>query len=154
MWVSLARVSPELLGEVIEKPTLLDAMLFEDEDPKLKGFDRDGDVFGEDYRHMFVPYFEHVAEVEGDDPDDFDSSKAVQADPMYRAITGDNEIDYDFCYGPAMYNGPETVKEIASSWEGQYSKQELADTERMDVALYLFYKGAAEEGRAVICGIS
>jgi hypothetical protein len=154
MWVNLARVSPDLLGQIIKKPALLDAMLFEDEDPKIEGFDQDGDVFGEDYRHMFVPYFEHLAEAAGDDPDDFDSSESVQKDPIYRGISGDEEIDYDFCYGPAMYNTPGVVQEIANSWEGDFSKKDLADTERMDVALYLFYKEAAEQGRAIICGIS
>lgn len=154
MWVNLARVSPDLLGQIIKKPELLDAMLFEDQDPKIEGFNQDSDVFGEDYRHMFVPYFEHVAEEAGDDPDDFDSSETVQKDPMYRSICGDGEIEYDFCYGPAMYNNPSEVQEIAKVWDGVFSKEELADTERMDVSLCLFYKEAAEQGRAVICGIS
>jgi len=155
MWVNLVQVSPELLGKIVNKPAMLDAMLFDEGDPGIAGFDGAADVYGEDYRHMFVPYFEFVAEQAGGDPDDFESCEAVTKDPMYRAITGGQELEYEFCYGPASYNDNKTVRAISDDWDGQFSAEELAnESERPDIALFLFCKKAAEQGRAVICGIS
>ena len=133
MWVTLARVTPQLLDRIAKQPDILNEIFFDEKEPAIDDFDRESDVYGEDYRHMFVPYFEEVAEEAGGDPDDF---------------------EYDFCYGPAMYHDPKTVRTIADEWASSFSASEIADSERADVALFLFYKQAAEQGRAVICGIS
>lgn len=155
MWVNLVKVSPSLLQQITTKPALLEAMLFDEGDPGIDGFDQNADVYGEDYRHMFVPYFQYIAEQAGEeDPEDFEGCDAVMKDPMYRGISGEQEIDYDFCYGPAMYNDIDTVRGIVADWADSFSDEDLADAERPDVAMFLFYKDAAAKGHAIICGIS
>jgi hypothetical protein len=53
-----------------------------------------------------------------------------------------------------MFHSDAEVRELAGKLGEGFSKADLTDTERMYVALYLFFRQATEQGRAVISGIS
>ena len=154
MEVQLIRVDEGLLKAIQANPELIDAMVFDADAKPPAGFDAAQDLWDGSYLHFFLPCFEHLAEAAGDDPEDHDSSEAVLADPLYRAINGEGELDYDFCYGPASVHTPEKVRALVEAWAPDFSKDDRAEPARMDVSLFLFYEGAAKAGKAVICGIA
>lgn len=154
MEVQLIRVDEGLLKAIHATPTLIDQIIFEADAKPPSGFEPTKDLWDGSYLHVFSPYFEHVAAEAGDDPEEHYSSKAVHADPLYRAINGDAPLDYDFCYGPATVHTPEKVKALVADWAPTFSKADRAEPDRIDVSLFLFFEEAAKAGKAVICGIA
>lgn len=154
MEVQLIRLGEDLLKAVRKAPNLIDDLIFEDDADPQPGFDPVNDNWSGSYRHFFVPYFEHVASEAGDDPDDFESSDVVLEDPFYRAMNGAEELDYEFCYGPASVHSPEAVKALVEEWKADFTKKDRDDSERLDVSLFLFYDGAAKANQGVVCGVS
>ena len=154
MEVQLIRVSEDLLKAIRASPDLIDAIVFDADAKPPAGLDPSADLWDGSYLHFFSPYFEHVAGEAGDDPDEVESSAAVLANPFYRAIPGSEDLDYDFCYGPASVHSAESVKALVEAWKGDFSKADRDEPDRMDVSLFLFYEGAAKAGQSVICGIA
>lgn len=154
MEVQLIRVGADLLKAIQANPDLIEAIIFDADAKPPAGFDPTADLWDGSYLHFFSPYFEHVAGEAGDDPDEVESSAAVLADPFYRAITGVEELDYDFCYGPASVHPAESVKALVEAWKADFSQADRDEPDRLDVSLFLFYEGAAKAGQAVICGIA
>jgi len=154
MMLVQVKVGPRLLSLIKENPQVLHEIVFADEDFSRYAFHHREDMNEVDYLHMLAPYFQFLAMENGEDPDDYECSHAVQKNPMYRSMTGEQILGYEFCYGPASYHQLEKAKQITEEWAEHFRAEDLADIERPDVSVFLFYQQAVSEGKTVICGIN
>jgi hypothetical protein len=160
MWLSLAKVNPELLADIKANPDLLDAIFFNDGD-RPAGLDERSDVFGCDYRTLSA-VAEGCAEAEGAGDD-------WRAHFVWLArATGENEADhmsgYEFAYGPAFAFDPADVQLVAEGmaredWSppADDAREPAGEDEpEFDDFLDLvpFFTAAVTEGKAIVGGIS
>lgn len=180
MWLTLAKVSPETLRAIQERPQLMDGMFFENDedgqaDPVPADFDPDADVLGTDYRTLTMiaeGLAEHLGSPASFEEQDTWLSKAAHG-------LGDL-LDYDFCYGPAFVLTPAQVAEIALGLAEEEDAVQAAggadaadpddeadpdqeiiaqaaadlDDEDDDEDLGVFYAAAAREGKGMVGGVS
>jgi hypothetical protein len=112
MWLSLAKISPEVLAEIRERPDLLDALFFEEDDPLPEGVSRTADMLGCDYLTLSA-----VADAKARDEFGADDWRE-HLTWLVRATgeDGDSVLEgYEFGYGPAFVL---TVPEVVEVAEG------------------------------------
>jgi hypothetical protein len=149
MWLNLAKISPELMREIRERPELIEVLFF-DED--LPGFDSERDVYGYDYR-LLNDIADGRAKAEGET--DWRTVYTWMAE-----ATGESGAElegYEFAYGPAFLLDPSRVARVAKGLMGEgwgfKARSQHADYEEFD-DLGPFFAAAVREGKAVVGGIS
>jgi hypothetical protein len=110
MWLSLAKISPEVLAEIRERPDLLDALFFEEAEELPEGVSRTSDMLGCDYLTLSAVADAKAREEFGVDDWREHLTWLVRA-------TGEDEAEvlegYEFTYGPAFVLTAPAVVEVA-----------------------------------------
>ena len=179
MWLNLAKVSPDLLAEIQERPDLLDTLFFDEGVDPPAGFDLRADVFGCDYRTL-------TAIAQGMAAQEAPGSDWRDTYVFLRRATGEEErdhlADYEFTYGPAFAIGVDDVLTVhrglsAEGWDFDEDDDEDddallsfdeddeddedVDEDGEDLApeyddvdeLVPFFAAAAREGKAIVGGV-
>jgi hypothetical protein len=156
MWLTLAKVSPELLAAIRVQPGLVEPLFFdpEEDDPTAAppdGFDPASDTFGYDYRTLTM-LAEAQAEESGD-PAPFEDQDTWLCKAAHGTGT---ELPYEFCYGIGFVLEPADVVRVAEGLasEGWGEGGPIGEILDEDEDLGRFYAAAAREGKAVIGGVS
>jgi hypothetical protein len=137
MWLNLAKVSPDLLAEIRERPDLLDTLFFDDGVDPPAGFDLRADVFGCDYRTL-------TAIAQGMAAQEAPGSDWRDTYVFLRRATGEEErdhlADYEFTYGPAFAIGVDDVLTVhrGLSAEGWDFDEDDEDADEDDDVLLSF----------------
>ncbi|WP_432087535.1 hypothetical protein [Streptomyces sp. bgisy095] len=159
MWLDLVKIDSSLLAVLRERPELIGALFFEDDvpEPLVSGVHPTGDSFGHDYR-LLAEVAEGRAEAEKG------TSDWRTAYPWLARATGEDcrtVEGFEFGYGPAHFLTPDEVGQVAEGLVGERWTDRTSAAhwnagagERDFDDLVPFFAKAAEEGRAVVGGVS
>jgi hypothetical protein len=163
MWYCLAKITPDSLAAMWTQPELVGGLFFDDCPPVPGDFDKKADTQGDDWL-MLSEVAEAYAAVRGT-PAEFCS----QATWLSKAVNGagGEELDFAFTYGSAWALTPDRVAEVAQGLKAetaalQAAAADTAEEEDDPTPFYFtlvraiaeFYGAAAEQGRAIVGGVT
>lgn len=160
-WINLIRVNEENLQAILEDPTLVEEVLFgeEDEIGGLNNFDWEHDSWADEYE-WYEMTFKEWAEENNLTIMELLRTEEIRKEPLYQSIYGtvkipDSFIQVDDCF----YNSSETVKKLSEVLSKRHeddedeprSLEDLSEDDAEGYTLDEFYRLAASKNQSIIC---
>lgn len=118
MWLNLCRLSNDAFERIVQKPSLLDDLFFEDLSAELSALGvEDAHISGVDFSAI-VDAYEAMALATGED---------IGEDILEEDMGHIHELDYNAGYGPAFYILPKHVADAAEQTMTVHMDEEVAE---------------------------